>query len=96
MSYFGGGSSHQENYQMNMTNDYENNLTDSHNNMNSSFSNLREVDRSLNDFNTGSPRNNDDITNIGGYGESNGDGADGSPGIIEKKELKELEIYDPL
>ena len=92
MSYFGGG----KNYETNMPNDYENNFSDSHN-MNTSFSNLKEVDRSLNDFNTTSgPRNNDDITNIGGYGENNGEGTDGNPGLIEKKEFKELEIYDPL
>ncbi len=94
MSYF-GGSSRQDNFQMNTThNDYENGFSDSHA-MNTSFSNLKEMERSLNDF--GDHNNNDgDIHNIGGYGENGGDGGEGNPGLIEKKELKELEIYDPL
>lgn len=106
MSYFG---SNKNNYK---SNDKENNFGDPENewvrnndhgfgnqdrffgNNDYSFSNVKEVDHGINDTKHGGD-DGSGIHNIGGYGEDGG-GADGNTGMIEKKEFKELEIYDPL
>ena len=74
MSYFGGN----ERLGRKQLNDYDPT-------MNSSFSNLKEFDKSIND-NENEYGHNDDSGDLGN---------EGGTGLIEKNEMKELEIYDP-
>ena len=95
MSYF-GGINRRENYKHN---GYDNNFGDTEHNMNTSYSNLKEFDKSMTNENEYDGTSGG-VNNIGGYGEdeNGGEGEGGEPnaGLIEKKEFKELEIYDPL
>ena len=82
MSYFGGN----ERLERNNADDYDG--YQNHFNNDSSFSNLKEFDKSLN--------GNENEYGHDNMGAEDGNNFSGTTGLIEHNEMKELEIYDPV